>query len=137
VNSPISIRIGSDEVMINYYKMKPKTKQKKQLKKEVFEELSSWDLGYSKTLDIVNDKIFNCGKEISEILSDYYLRWESMKEQRDRILIIIQNQYPNLSKKEINGLVIEYLKEYWNSDEYKEGFGYQLSCCIEIEDVDY
>lgn len=137
METPISFRIGCDELTINYNKMKTKTKQKKQLKKEVFEELSSWDLGYSKTLDIVNDKIFNCGKEISDILSDYFLRWESIKEQRDEIIDTLQNQYPNLSKKEIKGLVVEYIKEYWNSDEYKEGIGYVLSCCIEIEDVDY
>jgi len=117
--------------------MKPKTKEKRELKKEVFDELSSRDFGYSETIDTVNEIIFDCGKKISEILSHYFLRWESMKEQRDEIIKTLQNQYPNLSKKEIQKLVIEYLKEFWNSDDYKEGIGYTLSSCIEIEDTDY
>jgi len=108
-----------------------------ELKKEVFDELSIWDLGCSETIDTVNEIIFDCGKKISEILSDYFLRWESIKEQRDGFINSLENQYPNLSKKEIRRLVVEYLKEYWNSDDYKEGFGCFLSSCIKIEDIDY
>lgn len=117
--------------------MKEKTKQKRLLKNEVFEELSSWDLGYSETLDSVVDIIGKCGNEISEILSDYFLRWESMKEQRDVIIENLQNQYPDLSIKEKKRLIVEYLKEYWNSEEVKEGFGNELTFSIEIEDIDY
>lgn len=117
--------------------MKPKTKEKRELKKEVFDEISSWDFGCSEIIDTVNEIIFDCGKKISEILSHYFLRWESIKEQRDSIISSLENQYPNLSKKEIRKLVVEYLKVYWNSDEYKEGIGYFLSSCIEIEDIDY
>lgn len=117
--------------------MKQKIKEKRLLKKEVFEELSSWDLGYSETIDLVNDKIFKCGKEISEILSEYCLRWESIKSQRDGILINLENQYPNLSNKELRKQIVEYIKKYWNSNEFKEGFGSELSSSIEIKDVEY
>ena len=57
-----------------------------------------------------------------------------MKEQRDVIIEKLQNQYPNISKKEIKRFVVEYLKEYWNSEEVREGFGNELTFSIEIED---
>ena len=117
--------------------MKPKTKQKRLLKKDVFEELSCWDLSSSETIDLVLDKIQECGDEISEILSNYFLRWESIKVQRDEIIRNLENQYPEISNIELKKLIIEYIKEYWNSENYKSIFGEQLTTIIEIQDVDY
>jgi hypothetical protein len=114
--------------------MIPKTKQKRLLKKEVFEELSSWDLGYSETLDSVYDIIEKCGKEISDILSGYFMSWDSLKSQRDDVIQNLENKYSELSKNEIRKLVVIHIKEYWNSEDYKEGFGDSLSSIIEIED---
>ncbi len=114
--------------------MKSITKQKRLLKKEVFEELSSWDFSGSETIEKVNEEINKCGIKISEILSEYFLRWESIKEQRDGILKNLQNNYPDLSKNEIKKLIIEHIKEYWNSEEFREQFGLELIFSIDVED---
>jgi hypothetical protein len=117
--------------------MKEITKQKRLLKKEVFDELSSWDLGDSETLDSVHEIIGKCGEEISEILSGYFMSWDSLKSQRDGVIQNLENNYSDLTKNEIRKLVVSYIKEYWNSEDYKEIFGYSLSSTIEIEDLDY
>lgn len=135
--SPISIRIGIDEIFIKQFIMKPKTKQKRELKKEVFDELSSWDLGYSETLDLVDNIIFECGETISEILSNYFLSWDNLKTQRDEIISNLEKQYPEISKNELKKLIVQYLKDYWNSGMYKNEFGRKLSHSIQIEDNDY
>jgi hypothetical protein len=112
--------------------MKPKTKQKSTLKKEVFNELSSWDLGYSETLDNVYEIIGKCGEEISGILTDYFMSWDSLKPQRDIVINSLENTYSDIPKNEIKKLVVEFIKDYWDSDEYKEVFGDYLSSKIEI-----
>ena len=117
--------------------MKQKMKQKRLLKKEVFNELSSWDLGYSETLDSVHGIIGECGKEISEILSRYFISWDSLKSQRDDVIQNLENNYSDLKKNEIRKLVVSYIKEYWNSEDFKEVFGYSLSSMIDIEDLEY
>ncbi len=109
-------------------------KQKRLLKKEVFNELSSWDLGYSETLDSVHGIIGECGKEISEILSRYFISWDSLKSQRDDVIQNLENNYSDLKKNEIRKLVVSYIKEYWNSEDFKEVFGYSLSSMIDIDD---
>ena len=114
--------------------MKEITKQKRLLKKEVFDELSSWDLSCSETFDSVHEIIGKCGGEISEILSRYFVSWDSLKSQRDGVIQNLENNYSDLTKKEIRKLVVSYIKEYWNSEDFKEIFGYSLSLTIEIED---
>lgn len=116
--------------------MKEKTKQKRLLKNEVFEELSILD-DYTDLPDFVVIKILNLGNKISKQLSKYYLSWESIKYQRDEIFNKLQNQYPDLSNRELKSLVIEYIKEYRNSEDFKNVFGNELSFSIEIEDLDY
>jgi hypothetical protein len=113
-----------------------KTKQKRLLKREVFEELSSWDLSSSETLDSVNEIIGKCGKEISLILSEYFLSWESLKFQRDDVIRNLENNYTELSKKEMKKQVVELIKEYWNSEEFKEILCFNLSSSVEIDDLD-
>jgi hypothetical protein len=115
--------------------MKEQTKQKRGLKKEVNEILSSYYFGYSPTYDEVNGLLEECGNQISKLLSDYYLRWESMKFMRELILKDMYNDYDLISKKEFRLLVIEFIKEYYNSDEFKNSFS--ISDFIEIEDVNY
>ncbi len=117
--------------------MLQKTKQKRELKKEVFDELSTWDLSYSETLDHVHEIIGKCGKEISEILSEYFLSWDNLKSQREGVIQNLENNYSDLTNNEIRKLVVGYIKEYWNSEDYKEIFGYNLTSKIEIEDLDY
>lgn len=115
--------------------MKEQTKQKRGLKNEVYEILSSYDLSGSPTYEIVNELLNECGKQISEILSDYFLRWESMNSMRGDILENLENNYDLIPKKVIRLLVIEFIKEFYNSDEFKNSFS--ISDFIEIEDVNY
>jgi len=115
--------------------MKIESKQKRGLKNEVYEILSSYDLSSSPTYEIVYELLNECGKQISEILSDYFLRWESMNSIRGDILKNLENNYDLIPKKIIRLLVIEYIKEYYNSDEFKNSFS--ISDFIEIDDVNY
>ena len=115
--------------------MNEQTKQKRELKKEVYEILSNYDLSGSLTIEIVNRLLINSGKQISEILSDYFLRWESMNSMRGDILENLENNYDLIPKKVIRLLLIEFIKEYYNSDEFKNRFS--ISEFIEIEDVCY
>lgn len=115
--------------------MKKQTKQKRELKNEVYEILSSHDLIGSPTYERVDELLNECGKQISEILSDYFLRWESMNSMRVDILENLENNYDLIPKKVIRLLVIEFIKEYYNSDEFKNSFS--ISEFIEIEDVNY
>ena len=115
--------------------MKKQTKQKRELKNEVYEILSSYDLSGSPTYERVDELLNECGEKISEILSDYFLRWESMNSMRGDILENLENNYDLIPKKVIRLLVIEFIKEYYNSDEFKNSFS--ISEFIEIEDVNY
>lgn len=115
--------------------MKEQTKQKRGLKNEVYEILSSYDLSGSSTYERVDELLNECGKQISEILSDYFLRWENMNSMRGDILENLENNYDLIPKKVIRLLVIEFIKEYYNSDEFKNRFS--ISEFIEIEDVCY
>ena len=115
--------------------MKKLTKQKRELKNEVYEILSSYDLSGSSTHERVDELLNECGKQISEILSDYFLRWESMNSMRGDILENLENNYDLIPKKVIRLLVIEFIKEYYNSDDFKNSFS--ISEFIEIEDVNY
>ena len=115
--------------------MKEQTKQKRELNNEVYEILTSYDLSGSPTYERVDELLNECGKKISEILSDYFLRWESMNSMRGDILENLENGYDLISKKEFRLLVIEFIKEYYNSDEFKNSFS--ISDFIEIEDVNY
>ena len=115
--------------------MKVQTKQKRGLKNEVYEILSSYDLSSSPTYERVDELLNECGKQISEILSDYFLRWESMNSMRGHILKNLENNYDLIPKKIIRLLVIEFIKEYYNSDEFKNSFS--ISDYIEIDDVNY
>jgi hypothetical protein len=115
--------------------MKEQTKQKRELKNEVYEILSSYDFGYSQTFEKVDGLLNECGKQISELLSDYFLRWESMNSMRGDILENLENNYDLIPKKVIRLLLIEFIKEYYNSDEFKNSFS--ISEFIEIKDVNY
>lgn len=113
--------------------MKEQTKQKRGLKNEVYEILSSYDLSGSPTYERVDELLNECGKQISEILSDYFLRWESMNSMRGDILENLENNYDLIPKKVIRLLLIEFIKEYYNSDEFKDRFN--ISEFIQIEDI--
>ena len=115
--------------------MKKQTKQKRELKKEVNQILSSYYFGYSPTYDEVNELLDECGNQISKLLSDYFLRWESMRFMRDEILKDLYNDYDLISKKEIRLLLVQFIKEYFNSDEFKNSI--TISEFIQIEDVNY
>lgn len=115
--------------------MKVQTKQKRELKKEVNQILSSYYFGYSPTYDEVNELLDECGNQISKLLSDYFLRWESMRFMRDEILKDLYNDYDLISKKEIRLLLVQFIKEYFNSDEFKNSI--TISEFIQIEDVNY
>jgi hypothetical protein len=115
--------------------MKEQTKQKRGLKNEVYEILSSYDLSGLPTYERVDELLNECGKQISEILSDYFLRWESMNSMRGDILENLENNYDLIPKKVIRLLLIEFIKEYYNSDEFKNRFS--ISEFIAIEDVCY
>lgn len=115
--------------------MKKQIKQKRELKNEVYEILSSYDLSGSSTYERVEELLNECGKEISKILSNYFLRWESMNSMRGDILENLENNYDLLPRKVIRLLVIEFIKEYYNSDGFKNSF--TISEFIEIEDVNY
>ena len=115
--------------------MKKQTKQKRELKKEVNEILSSYDLSGSSIYERVDELLNECGEKISEILSDYFLRWKSMNSMRGNILENLENDYDLISKKSKRLLVVEFIKEYFNSDEFKDGF--TISEFIQIEDVNY
>jgi hypothetical protein len=115
--------------------MKKQTKQKRELKNEVYEILSTYDFGYSPTFDKVDELLNECGKKISDILSDYFLSWDSMKSMRGDIFENLENNYDLIPKKVIRLLLIEFIKEYYNSDEFKTSFS--ISEFIEIEDVCY
>jgi len=115
--------------------MKVQTKQKRELKKEVIEILSSYDFSGSPIYEKVNELINECGIQISEILSDYFLRWENMKSMREDVIENLENNYDLFPKQVIRLLVIEFIKEYFNSDEFKDSFS--ISEFIEIEDVNY
>ena len=115
--------------------MKEQTKQKRELKNEVYQILSSYDFGYSPTFDKVDELLNECGKQVSEILSDYFLRWESIKTMRGDILENLDNNYDLIPKKVIRLLVIEFIKEYFNSDEFKKCIS--ITEFIQIEDVNY
>jgi hypothetical protein len=115
--------------------MKKQTKQKRELKKEVNQILSSYDLGGTPTHDIVCELLIECGEKISEVLSDYFLRWESMSSMRGDILENLENDYDLISKKSKKLLVVEFIKEYFNSDDFKKGITiYEF---IQIKDVNY
>ena len=113
--------------------MKEQTKQKRGLKNEVYEILSSYELSDSPTYERVDELLNECGKQISEILSDYFLRWESMNSMRGDILENLENNYDLIPKKVIRLLLIEFIKEYYNSDEFKDRFN--ISEFIQIEDI--
>lgn len=115
--------------------MKKETKQRKELKKEVYEILSNYDFGSSPTIDDVSELLYNCGVQISELLSDYFLRWESMKSIREDILENLENEYDLIPKSVIRLLVIQFIKEYFNSEKFKQSL--VISDFIEIEDVGY
>ena len=115
--------------------MNEQTKQKRELKKEVYEILSNYDLSGSLTIEIVNRLLINSGKQISEILSDYFLRWESMNSMRGDILENLEKNYDLIPKKVIRLLLIDFIKEYYNSDEFKSSFS--VSEYIEIKDPCY
>jgi hypothetical protein len=115
--------------------MKKQTKQKRELKREVYEILSSYDLSGTPTYERVDELLIECGEKISEILSDYFLRWESMNSMRWNILENLENDYDLISKKSKRLFVVEFIKEYFNSDEFKDGF--TISEFIQIEDVNY
>ena len=115
--------------------MKEQTKQRRGIKHEVYEILSSYDLSGSPTYERVDELLNECGKQISEILSDYCLRWESMNSMRGDILENLENNYDLIPKKVIRLLVIEFIKEYFNTDKFKNRF--IISDFIEIENVNY
>ncbi len=115
--------------------MKKHLKQKRELKNEVYEILSSYDFGYSPTFDKVDELLNKCGKQISVILSDYFLSWDGIKFFRDDVLMNLENDYNQIPKKVIRLLLVQFIKEYFNSDEFKNGI--TISEFIEIEDVDY
>ena len=115
--------------------MKEQTKQKRGLKNEVYEILSSYDLSGSPTYERVDELLNECGKKISEILSDYFLRWESMNSMRGDILENLENNYDLIPKKVIRLLVIEFIKEYYNSDEFKKCIS--ITELVEIKDLEY
>ena len=115
--------------------MKKQTKQKRELNNEVYEILTSYDLSGSPTYERVDELLNECGKKISEILSDYFLRWESMNSMRGNILENLENDYDLISKKSKKLLVVEFIKEYFNSDDFKKGITiYEF---IQIKDVNY
>ena len=115
--------------------MKEQTKQKRGLKNEVYEILSSYDLSSSPTYERVDELLNECGKQISEILSDYFLRWESIKTMRGDILENLENNYDLIPKKVIRLLVIEFIKEYFNSDKFKKCIS--ITELVEIKDLEY
>ena len=115
--------------------MKVQTKQKRELKKEVNEILSSYDFSGSPIYERVNELLNECGKQISDILSDYFLRWDSMNTMRGDVIENLENNYDLIPKKVIRLLVIEFIKEHFNSDEFKNVF--TISDFIELEDVNY
>lgn len=115
--------------------MKEQTKQKRELKNEVYQILSSYDFGYSPTFDKVDELLNECGKQISELLSNLFLDWDGIKFFRDDVLMNLENDYNQIPKKVIRLLLVQFIKEYFNSDEFKNGI--TISEFIEIEDVDY
>jgi hypothetical protein len=117
------------------YNMKKHTKQKRELKNEVHEILSSYDFGYSPTFEKVDHILNESGIKISEILSNYFLSWDSMKSSREDILVKLENDYDLITKKNIRLFIIQYIKEYYNSDTFKNSIS--VSDFIEIKDTGY
>jgi hypothetical protein len=115
--------------------MKKQLKQKRELKNEVYEILSSYDFHNSPTIEKVDELLNKCGNQISVILSDYFLSWGGIKFFRDDVLINLKNDYNLIPKKVIRLLLVQFIKEYFNSDEFKNDI--TISEFIEIEDIDY
>jgi hypothetical protein len=113
--------------------MNKQTKQKRELKNEVYEILSSYDFGYSPTFDKVDELLNECGKQISELLSNQFLSWGSRNFFRGNILKNLEKDYDLIPKKVIELLVVQFIKEYFNSDEFKDSFN--ISEFIQIEDI--